>query len=176
MIAAANTIHLDPSYTGQRLQPVEAAQVLAGVVGPTLGRLVFGLGILGMALSSITLQMLCAGFVCSEVFGWEFGGLRYRLATLLPVPGVVGSVVWSDIAVWLAVPTNIVCGLFLPAAYIGFVLLQRRRDYLGDDVPSGLGGRVWLSAMAATTVFLVAFLGWYAVTNGPGYVERLLGG
>ncbi len=176
VIAAANTLHLDPSYAGERLQPVEAAQVLAGVIGPTLGRIVFGLGILAMALSSITLQMLCAGFVCSEVFGWEFGGTKYRLATLLPAPGVLGAVVWSDIAVWLAVPTNIVCGLFLPAAYLGFVLLQRKKEYLGEDVPRGLGGRAWLSAMVATTVFLMAFLGWYAVTNGPSYVDRLFGG
>ena len=37
VIAAANTIHLDPDYAGQRLAPVDAAQILAGVIGPTLG-------------------------------------------------------------------------------------------------------------------------------------------
>ena len=79
-------------------------------------------------------------------------------------------------AVWIAVPTNIVCGLFLPAAYIGFVLLQRRRDYLGDDTPSGIRGRIWLSAMVGTTLFLLVFLGWYVLTNGPGYLSRLAGG
>ncbi|MEM1247001.1 MAG: divalent metal cation transporter [Acidobacteriota bacterium] len=175
VLAAANTLHLDPSYSGQRLQPVEAAQVLGTVIGPTLGRVVFGAGILAMALSSITLQMLCCGFVCAEVFGWKFGGTRYRLATLLPVPGVLGAAFWSDIAVWIAVPTNIVCGLFLPAAYLGFVRLQRSRDYLGQDVPEGLGGRVWWSAMVAISLFLLTFLGWYVVTNGPGYLERFVG-
>lgn len=175
VLAAANTLHLDPGYSGQQLQPVEAAQVLGTVIGPTLGRVVFGAGILAMALSSITLQMLCCGFVCAEVFGWEFGGRRYRLATLLPVPGVLGAAFWSDIAVWLAVPTNIVCGLFLPAAYLGFVRLQRNREYLGGDVPGGLGGRIWWSAMVAITLFLLTFLGWYVVTNGPGYVARLTG-
>ncbi len=161
VIATANTIHLDPAYQGMRLSPVEAAQVLAGGVGPAAGRLVFGLGILGMALSSITLQMLTCGFVGVELLGLRVGSFKHRLATWLPVPGVLGCVYWSDIAVWVAVPTNIVCGIFLPAAYLGFCLLQRSPAYLGDDRPRGAAGALWLTAMVATTLFLIAFLAWY---------------
>jgi len=161
VIATANTLHLDPSVQGMRLSPVEAAQVLAQSVGPIAGRMVFGIGVLGMALSSITLQMLTCGFVGAELFGLTIGSWRHRLATWLPVPGVLGCVYWSDIAVWVAVPTNIVCGLFLPAAYIGFCLLQRSRAYLGNDRPEGLGGALWLAAMSGVTLFLMGFLGWY---------------
>jgi Mn2+/Fe2+ NRAMP family transporter len=175
VIATANTIHLDPAYDGTRLAPVEAARSLGTAIGPVGGRVVFGLGVLGMALSSITQQMLTCGFVCAELFGWEFGGRRYRLATLLPVPGVLGAVLWQDIAVWIAVPTNIVCGLFLPASCAGFCLLQRSRAYLGSDRPGGLGGKVWLLAMAGVTLFLAVFLAWYVVTSGPGLVAQLLG-
>ena len=171
IIATANTIYLDAGYDGTRLSPVEAAQSLANVVGPTFGRVIFNLGILGMALSSITLQMLTAGFVCSEVFGWEFGGRRYRLATLLPIPGVLGPVVWSDMAVWLAVPTNILCGLFLPAAYIGFLVLQRSQRYLGRDLPRGAAAQVWFLLMLGTTLFLTAFLAWYLINNGGAWIE-----
>ena len=161
IIATANTLHLDPSYEGVKLSPVEAASVLGSSIGPLAGRLVFGLGILGMALSSITLQMLTCGFVGVELFGLEVGSFRHRLATWMPVPGVLGCVYWSDIAVWVAVPTNIVCGLFLPAAYAGFCLLQRSRAYLGDDRPGGTSGALWFAAMLGVTIFLVAFLGWY---------------
>ena len=161
VIASANTLHLDPAWDGTRLSPVQAAQVLAEGVGPFAGRLVFGLGILGMALSSITLQMLTCGFVGVELFGVSVGSWKHRLATWLPVPGVLGSVYWSDIAVWVAVPTNIICGLFLPAAYLGFCVLQRSRAYLGDDRPSGFGGNLWFGAMVGVTLFLAAFLGWY---------------
>ena len=161
VIATANTLHLDPSYEGMRLSPVEAAQVLAQAVGPVAGRLVFGLGVLGMAMSSITLQMLTCGFVAVELFDVTVGSRSHRLATWLPVPGVLGCVYWSDIAVWVAVPTNIVCGLFLPAAYLGFCLLQRSRAYLGDDRPSGPLGRLWLAAMFGVTGFLAVFLVWY---------------
>ncbi len=175
VIAAANTIHLDPSYDGVRLSPVAAAQSLAAVAGPAVGRVVFDLGVLGMALSTITLHMLATGFVACELFGWEFGSRKHRWAMLLPAPGVFGPVFWGDIAVWLAVPTNIVCGLFLPAAYIGFVLLQRNRSYLGRDRPSGARGRAWWSAMVAVTVFLTAFMVWYMWTQAPSWFARLAG-
>ncbi|MDG2303234.1 MAG: divalent metal cation transporter [Candidatus Binatia bacterium] len=175
-IAAANTILLDPGYDGTRLSPVQAAQTLGAVIGPEIGRVVFGLGILGMALSSMTLHMLVSGFVCAEVFGWEFGGTKYKLATLIPAPGILGCLYWSDIAVWVAVPTNIVCGLFLPLAYLGFIRLQRNRNYLGNDTPSGTTANLWLAAMSLTTLFLAAFYGWYLVSKGPGYLQTLLGG
>ena len=96
-----------------------------------------------------------------ELLGLSIGGWQHRLATWLPVPGVLGCVYWSDIAVWVAVPTNIVCGIFLPLAYLGFCLLQRSRAYLGSDRPRGVGGALWLAAMFGTTAFLVGFLGWY---------------
>ena len=163
IIATANTLHLDPAYEGMKLSPVEAASVLAQGVGPIAGRLVFGIGVLGMALSSITLQMLTCGFVGVELFGLTVGSFKYRLATWLPVPGVLGCVYWSDIAVWVAVPTNIICGLFLPAAYMGFCLLQRSRSYLGDDRPQGAAGAIWLAAMLGVTLFFVGFLGWYVM-------------
>ncbi len=163
VIATANTLHLDPAYEGIRLSPVEAAQVFAQGIGPLAGRWVFGLGILGMALSSITLQMLTCGFVGVELFGLTVGSFQHRLATWMPVPGVLGCVYWSDIAVWVAVPTNIICGLFLPAAYLGFCVLQRSKAYLGADRPSGIGAGLWFAAMLGSTLFLIAFLGWYVM-------------
>lgn len=176
IIATANTIHLDPRYAGIRLSPVDASRVLAEGIGPLAGRVVFNLGILGMALSSITLQMLTCGFVAAEIFGWEVGDRRYRFATWLPVPGVLGCVYWSDIAVWVAVPTNIVCGLFLPLAYVGFLILQRSRSYLGDDVPTGPAGNAWWVAMFAITAFMGGFLAWYAFENAPRFFAAVLGG
>jgi Mn2+/Fe2+ NRAMP family transporter len=162
VIATANTLHLDPAYDGTRLTPVEAAHALAAGIGPLAGRAVFALGVLGMALSSISLQMLCCGFVCSEVLGWEPGSRRWRLATLLPTPAAIVALWWSDVAIWVAVPTNIVCGFLLPAAYVGFIRLQRSHAYLGDDRPSGARGALWLAAMTGVTGLLIAFLVWFA--------------
>lgn len=173
VIAMANTIHLDEGFTAASLPVGQAATSLASIVGVTAGRVIFNLGILGMALSTITLHMLVCGFVCSEVFGWKVGSGKYRLATLLPIPGVLGPVFWSKIAVWVAVPTSIACGFLLPAAYLGFILLQRNGKYLGKDRPRGGRNLAVVGAMTAVTLFLVVFLGWYAITKGPGYFDRL---
>lgn len=163
VIAAANTIHLDEGYDGTKMHPVAFAAALQKIVDPALARIVFNLGVMGMALSSITLQMLCSGFVCGELFGWEVGSRRYRLATLIPTPGVLAPMIWSSHLAWLAVPTTIACGFLLPIAYLGFLKLQKSRDYLGDDLPTGFRGRAWLGGIAFTTIFLLAFFGYYLV-------------
>jgi hypothetical protein len=176
VIAMANTVHATGDFAGTKLGPLEASQALAALTGETWGRVILDLGFLGMALSTITLHMLCAGFVASELFGWRVGGLRYRLAVLLPTPGVLGPLFWSKIALWLAVPTSIVCGFLMPLAYFGFIKLQGSRAYLGDDVPRGTKGRLWRAAMIATTLFLTGFLVWSAWQKLPGWIEGLLDG
>ncbi len=162
VIATANTIHADGTFAAKSLPVSTAARVLGDVIGPS-GRVVFDLGLVGMALSSITLHMLTAGFVAMEWFGVPFGGRGYRLATLIPTPGVLGPLLWGNFAVWLAVPTTIVCGLMLPVAYVGFVRLQCSRRYLGDDRPRGVAGVAWVAGMVVATVVLVGFLAWYLV-------------
>jgi len=169
-IAAAATIHED--FSGTRISPVEAAQTLSSLIGPTWGRFVFHFGILGMVLTTITMHMVCAGFACSEMFGWTFGSLRYRLALLLPVPGVLGCFLWQEMSVWVAVPTSILSGFMLPLAYVGFIRLQTSRAYLGDDRPRGVRGALWLGGMVLATLVIVVFLGWYVVTKGPSFVEQ----
>ncbi len=171
VIAAAATIHTD--FSGTRLSPVEAANTLASIIGPAWGRIIFHFGILSMVLTTITMHMICAGFCCSEMFGWEFGSMKYRLAVLIPTPGLLGCFFWSEMSVWLAVPTSVIAGFMLPLAYLGFIKLQRNRAYLGEDMPRGGRGVVWLGGMVLATTVMVAFLGWYLLTKGPGFLERL---
>jgi Mn2+/Fe2+ NRAMP family transporter len=159
VIATANTVHAQGLFDGRGLGPVEAAQVFSGLLGGPLGRVVFDLGVLGMVLTTITMHMVCAGFAASEWLGWDFGSLRYRLALLLPAPGVLGSVWWQELSVYLAVPTSIAVAFFLPVTYVGFLKLQRSRAYLGDDLPEGPLARLWFGAMLASTVGMTGFLG-----------------
>lgn len=175
VIAMANTVHAQGAFTGKSLAPIDAARALSSIAGEDAGRLMLDFGLLGMALSTITLHMLCCGFVCSELFGVAVGSSRYRLALLLPTPGVLAPLFWSDVQVWIAVPTNIVCGFLLPIAYFGFIKLQSSRAYLGDDLPRGARGRAWRAAMMAITLFLAAFLGYYAWEKLPGWFGGLVG-
>ena len=176
VISAASVFYYgDPElFAGKKIAPWQAAEILAAPdrLGPTVGLWVFGLGVLAMALSSITMQMLCSGFALCEMFGWEPKGPRYKLGLLLPAVGVLGSVFWKDISLWVAVPTNVVCGFLLPIAYIGFIRLQRSEAYLGADKPRGPLATWWLVGMGVATAVLVGFLGWFAYNNfGPWLAE-----
>jgi hypothetical protein len=136
---------------------------------------IFGLGIVAMAVSSITMQMLCSGFALCEMCGWEAKGARYRLGMMLPAVGVLGAVFWKDMAVWIAVPTNIICGALLPIAYIAFLRMHRNRNYLKDDMPTGALAFWWTAGMVLSILVLVGFLGWFTVTKAPGWIEGLTG-
>lgn len=125
IVATAGTIPWEAGGAIQKLKPVDAAQAFGSVLGPTAGRLVFDLGLVGMALSTIALHMVASGFALAEITGAGRGSWTYRLGTLLPIPGVLGPFFWKDL-VWLAIPTNIICGLFLPATYIGIILWSKR--------------------------------------------------
>ncbi|TAH38157.1 MAG: hypothetical protein EYC70_05920 [Planctomycetota bacterium] len=171
IVATANALHLHGSFDAASLKPMDAAQALGAVAGPVAGRVIFDLGLLGMTLSTITLHMLVCGFVGSELFGWPVGSWRYRLVSLLPAPAFLAPLFWSRIAVWVAVPANILCGLFLPVAYLGFLRLQRSRAYLGPDRPAGARGGLWFGAMLLTTLLFVAWLSWFVATQGLEFLR-----
>ncbi|MEM7306670.1 MAG: Nramp family divalent metal transporter [Planctomycetota bacterium] len=177
LIAAASVFYYgDPSlFTGKTITPWAAAEVLAAPdrLGPVAGMWVFGLGIVAMALSSITMQMLCSGFALCEMMGREARGATYRIGMLLPAVGVLGSIFWNDIRLWVAVPTTVLCGFLLPLAYVGFLILQRKQAYLGEDRPSGAKGALWLAGMATSTVVLVVFLVWFAWNRVPAWLSDL---
>ena len=177
LIASASVFYYgDPElFVGKKIAPWQAAEILAAPdrLGKVVGMWVFGLGIVAMALSSITMQMLCSGFALCEMFGWEAKGPRYRLGLLLPAVGVLGAVFWNDVRLWLAVPTNVVCGFLLPIAYVAFIMLNRNRAYLKEDTPTGLGSVLWTTGMVISTSVLVGFLGWFAWTEVPAWIEAL---
>jgi hypothetical protein len=173
IVAAAGTIHAD--FSGLGIDPLEAAGSLGALLGPTTGRVLFSLGVLGMVLTTITLHMVSAGLAASEVFGLPLGSRGYRLALLIPTPGVLGCFFWSDLSVWLTVPTSIVSGLLLPLVYLGFVKLQASEAYLGKDRPRGPLGTAWLGALVLATVVVAAFWGWYLLTRGQAWLAGLGG-
>lgn len=177
VIAAANVIHFQSPelFAGKKIAPWQVAEILAAPdrLGKTAGMWVFGLGIVAMALSSIMMQMLCSGFALCEMLGRESKGATYRIGMLLPAVGVLGAIFWKDIQLWLAVPTNIICGLLLPLVYVGFIKLQCSGPYLGEDRPAGISGRLWLAGMVLATLILVVFFGWFAWNNIPSWLEQV---
>jgi Mn2+/Fe2+ NRAMP family transporter len=151
----ASTLHqppfgtvLGPEVTTANLKPVQAAQSLAGVLGSSLGRVVFDLGFMGMACGAISAHMVCCGFTVCEMFGLEYTPARYRLFTLTPAIGILGVMVPNPL--WLPVLASAIAFTMLPIAYLAFLRLNNKRSYLGDAV-----GRGWKRA-AFNTVLGIA--------------------
>jgi Mn2+/Fe2+ NRAMP family transporter len=177
LIASASVLHYaNPAlFEGKGVAPDQVAQILGApdLLG-NAGVWVFSLGIIAMALSSITMQMLSSGFACERMFGWKEGTPLHVVGTLLPAIGVLGAVLWRDMSLWVVVPTNVVCLALLPLAYVGFIILQTRRSYLGNDTPTGFKAKLWLAGMIVATLVVVGGLLKVVIDEVPGYVERLV--
>jgi manganese transport protein len=165
VIAAGSTIYDPQGFASgsTRLSPTAAAAMFESAgLSRFFARIVFGLGILGMALSTVTVHMLMCGFAVCEMFGVEPGGWRYRLACLIPTPAVSGVVLWKYMGPWVAVPASAICGLLLPFAYLLFFILNNSRKYLGADKPRGTRAIFWnivmLIAIAVSIISACYFL------------------
>lgn len=162
IIAAGCTIY-DPTVTEPtRLTPVAAAKVFESAgLGVFLSRVVFGLGMIGMALSTITVHMLMCGFAACEMLNIEPGGWKYRLACLLPIPGILGVVLWKYMGPWIAVPTSAICGLLLPFAYLVFLILHNDRSFLGSARPRGMRAAAWNICLSLAFLVSLASAGYF---------------
>ncbi len=151
IIAMANTM-FDPENPGLRhgLTAVEASQGLSGILGGYLARIVFNLGFLGMACSTIATHMVVCGFTFPEMCGLKYTTRRYRLFTLVPAIGVFGVALPSPF--FLPIITSAIAFTMLPIAYIAFFLLNNKRSYIGEAVGRGWKRGVWNVLMIAAIV------------------------
>ena len=129
----------------------DLANSLQPLTGRSFANLMFGLGVLGMALSTITLLMLVSGLIICEIFNLPSTGWNYRLATLTAAFGALGPFVWNKAAFWLAIPTSVFGFTLLPLAYLTFLLLMNQRQFLGKDLPKGLRRWIWNILMIVAT-------------------------
>lgn len=169
IIAAANTLYPSSSPPST----VKFASAVEGVVGKHLSHWVFGLGVLGMTMSTIPLHMLVCGFIAVEIFNIKPTGWSYRLATLIPAPGFLAPLLWGKLEFWLAVPTSIFCFLLLPIAYVSFWILMNRRDYLGDDQPAGIRRVAWNVVLGLIVVIVTVGGVYKVIESAPGWYRIL---
>ncbi len=150
-IACANTLHAQGIKVSGA---VDAAHALAPLVGPAAGRVIFSLGVLSMCFTTLTIEMVICGFVLSEMLGFEPRGWAYRAATMVANIGILGA--FYPMPLWLPVLTSSFTLIVLPLAYVGFFILQNKRDYLGNDVVEGAKGTVWNTLLLLAVLITVA--------------------
>ena len=128
------------------------AATLEPLVGDTVAQTVFGVGVLGMAVSTIIILMLINGFAFCELLDVPAEGKMHRIGSFIPAVGVLGPFVWGAAAPALAVPTSVIGGAMLPIAYVSFLLLMNSKSVLGDAMPTGRNRIIWNSLMILATV------------------------
>ena len=122
---------------------------------------IFGIGVVGMAISTIIILMLINGFCLTEAIGAKMGGVIHRTGAILPgITGALGFLfLWSnaDAKFWLAVPTSVFGMVLLPIAYFTFFCMINSKELMGDALPKG-GKRVALN-LAMGLALLAASIG-----------------
>ena len=174
IIAAGTTIYGSGALAegATNLSPIQASAMLEAAGIPLVfSRLIFGLGIIGMALNAIILHMLVSGFAVCEIFKIEPRGWKYKLATLIPAPGLLGVILWSKMGTWIAIPTSAISLIMLPVAYIGFFLLNNSEKYLGEDKPKGKLRFWWNTGMIIAILVTLSSVTYYLVTVVPTYFK-----
>ena len=127
------------------------ANTLAPLTGPVIAQYVFGLGVMGMAMSAATMLMTINGLCFCELLGRPPSGWTQRFGSLMVSVGALGPFFWKDAAPWLAVPTSVFAMVLLPIAYFAFFLLMNQKTFMGNNMPSGGKRILWnvLMSLAA---------------------------
>ncbi len=132
------------------------AATLEPLVGTTIAQTLFGIGVLGMALSTIIILMLINGFAFCEMINVPAEGAMHRIGSFIPAVGVLGPFVWGKAAPALATPTSVIGGAMLPIAYLSFLLLMNSRRALGSSLPTG-GKRIFWNALMLFATLIAGF-------------------
>lgn len=141
---------------------------LEPLLGSVFGHLIFGIGVLGMALSSITLMMIISGMVVCEVLGKPRSKWAFRLGVLLPGLGVLGPFFWDQAYFWLAIPASVITFFLLPIAYVTFLLMMNNKALLGVDMPRGRSRIIW-NILMISAVLLITTASFYMLWMRGGY-------
>ena len=134
---------------------------------------IFGIGVLGMALSTIIILMTINGHAVCEILGKPHSGTPFLGGALLAGVGVLGPFFWKDAAFWLAVPTSILGFTLIPVAYLSFFLLMNNLQVLGRARPEGAKRVLWnivmilaLGVMGTAAVYVAWNKSWGPVPFG----------
>ena len=142
------------------------SQALSDLLGSGGAKFVFGLGVLGMALSTISLLMLISGFVVCEVLNVPATGWPMRLGCLAAATGILGPFLGNNFF-WIAKPTSVFCTTLLPIAYLTFLLMINNKQVMGDQRPEG-GKRILINVLLGISTAVAFFGSAWAVWGATG--------
>jgi len=151
------------------------ASALEPLTGNTIAQIVFGIGVLGMAVSTIIILMLINGFTLCEMLGRpNHRGIHFIGTLVAGLGGFLGPLYfWANATskAALAVPTSVIGGAMIPIAYFTFLLLMNSSSLLGDARPRGARAVKWNALMSIATIIATGGSIWVLLGKGtPGMV------
>jgi len=157
---------------------IQLATTLQPLTGPGIAQKVFGLGVMGMALSTIIVLMLMNGFALTEMLG-KPGNRSIHLigCAISGIGGFAGAFLWGnpDARAALAVPTSVIGGSMIPIAYFTFLLMMNSKTLLGPDMPTGIRRVRWNTFMIIATGIATAGSIWVLSAKGlPGTIGLII--
>lgn len=132
----------------------DLANSLEPLLGKVFAQIIFGLGVLGMTLSSIILLMVISGIGFCEFLNRPHEGKWFKIGSLFPATGLLAPFFWAG-QPWLVVPTSVFAFLLIPLAYISFFALMNQKTLLGADMPTGRRRVAWNLSMGVALLIIV---------------------
>ncbi len=158
------------------------AITLEPFAGPVIAQKIFGIGVLGMALSTIVILMLMNGTAFVEAFSSKDPKLQpettrsnklfFAGCALSGLSGAFYPLFWTgESKAFLAVPTSVIGGSLIPIAYFTFLLMMNSRRILGDQRPTGARRIRWNLLMILATGVSTSGSVWvlHGKTSAPGW-------
>ncbi|BDS07944.1 hypothetical protein NT6N_29840 [Oceaniferula spumae] len=117
---------------------------LAQSLEPFLGKnaqIIFGIGVLAMAISTMLVHMMMNGYAISEAVNKVGSAKVFLIGAAMPaVAGLFSPYLWSgESKAAMAVPASVIATTLLPIAYLAFILLMNSKSALGDEIPKKRG-------------------------------------
>ena len=158
----------------------QLAKSLEPLLGKENSNLVFGIGVLAMAFSSIVILMLINGFAFGEIFG-NYDSVAWRLigSVLCVAVGVCWVGLWDgESKTYLAIVAGTFAILLLPIAYFAFFLMMNNRSLMGDEKPVGARMWIWniLMLLSLAIVSVAGYTSLSAKLADPATGGMVLGG
>ncbi|MGJ8671984.1 divalent metal cation transporter [Rubritalea sp.] len=144
----------------------QLASSLAPLVGEKPSQLIFGIGILAMALSTMIVHMLMNGFAISQAAGKPEAKKPFLIGAAIPaITAALAPLLWEGTnKTAMAVPASVIATTLLPIAYLIFVLLMNSRRTLGQEKLTG-GKLIVVNILMLTGLFLAGFASVWALMN-----------
>lgn len=145
----------------------DLASSLEPLTGSLFARVIFGIGVLGMTISTVIIHMLVSGMVICEMMGRKHTGMVMRMGTLAAATGILGPFIWQQAAFWLVVPTFVFGFILIPSTYFTFFLMMNKRELMGDQMVTG-NNRTYLNIIMIALIIIMSLVSVFVIWINAG--------